>query len=199
MEIIVEEKDSVMYTDHENRIRITVIGKNKLGLVMLEGGEIKKYGNSFIATVKEGTECLLVVYVVKPNGKMELGLSKKYPIVHLRDPVPLIGGVSNDSIILRADALETDFLYALMTRFNKTTRIKVLSFEMKVFVDTSEVYYKSMGDRFSPVMRRHVQALQPGMPLNFTQIICLMPNGVPRKLKDMRIFVDCSSKYQFAE
>jgi hypothetical protein len=69
---------------------------------------------------------------------------------------------------------------------------------MKVFVDTSEVYYKSMGDRFSPVMRRHVQALQPGNPLNFTQIICLMPNGIPRKLKDMRIFVDCSAKYPYA-
>jgi GldM C-terminal domain len=199
MEIIVEQRDSVMYTDHENKLRITVTGKNKLGAVVLDGGEISRIGNSFIATVKEGTESVLVVYVAKPNGKMELGLTKKYPIVHLSDPMPIIAGVKHDSIIVRANLLEADFLYATMTRFNKTTRIKILSFEMTVFRDTTEVNYKSTGDRFSPEMRRYVQVLQPGIPLNFTQIICLMPNGKPRRLEDMRVFVDCSNKYRFAE
>lgn len=199
MEIILEQQDSVMYTDHENKLRITVKGKNKLGAVVLEGGEISRIGNSFIATVKEGIESVLVVYIIKPNGKLELGLSKKYPIVHLSDPMPLIAGVKHDSIIVRSNLLEADFLYAAMTRFNKTTRIKILSFEMTVFRDTTEVNYKSAGDRFSPEMRRYVQVLQPGIPLNFTQIICLMPNGKPRKLMDMRVFVDCSNKYRFAE
>jgi GldM C-terminal domain len=199
MEILVEQQDSVMYTDHENRLRIHVKGKNKLGAVVLEGGEISKYGNNFVATVKEGTVCVLVVYIIKPNGKIEIGLTKLYPIIHLSDPTPLIGGVKNDSIILRSDLLASDFLYATMTRFNKTSRIKVVSFEIMVFRDTTEVHYTSMGDRFTPEMRRYVQVLQPGIPLNFTEIICLMPNGKPRKLKDMRIFVDCSKKYQFAD
>ncbi len=197
MEIFVEENDSVMYTDYENRLRITVKGKNKLGVVTLEGGEISKIGNSFTAKVKEGSECLLVVYIMRPNGKMELGLSKKYPIVHLEDPVPMIKGVKSDSIIARHELLESDFLYAIMRRFNQTFRIKILSFEMDVFMDTTEVNYKSLGDRFSPAMRRYVQTLQPGVPLSFKQIICLMPNGTPRKLKDMRLFVDCSPKYKF--
>jgi len=197
MEITVEENDSVMYTDYENRLRISVKGKNKLGIVMLEGGEITRNDNRFIARVKEGSQCLLVVYVKKPNGKMELGLSKKYSIVHLEDPVPMIKEVKSDSIIARHELLESDFLYAMMTRFNETTRIKILSFEMEVLMDTTEVRYKSMGDRFSPAMRRYVQTLQPGIPLNFKQIICLMPNGTPRKLKDMRLFVDCSPRYKF--
>jgi hypothetical protein len=197
MEIIVEEKDSVMYTDYDNKLRIHVKGKNKLGVVQLEGGEITRNGNIFTVKVKEGKQCLLVVYVKKPNGKMELGLSKKYSIVHLQEPIPMIKGVKSDSIIPRHELLESDFLYAMMTRFNQTTRLKIISFEMQVFMDTTEVYYKSMGDRFTPAMRRHVQSLQPGVPLIFKEIMCLMPNGIPRKLEDMTLFVDCSPRYKF--
>jgi hypothetical protein len=39
-----------------------------------------------------------------------------------------------------------------------------------------------------------MQQLKPGVPLNFTQIICQMPNGTPRKLTDMKLFVDCSPR-----
>jgi hypothetical protein len=196
MEILVEQKDSVLYTDFENRLRITIKGKNKLSVVVLEGGEITRHGNNFIAKVKEGNQCILAVYVTKPNGKMELGLSKKIKIVHLEAPIPMIKGVKPDSIIAKYELLESDFLYATMTRFNTTTRLQVLSFEMEVFMDTVEVNYKSMGDRFSPEMRRYVQTLQPGVPLNFKQIICLMPNGTPRKLEDMRLFVNCAPRYR---
>jgi hypothetical protein len=197
MEILVEEKDTVMYTDHENLVRIHVTGKNKLGTVSLEGGQITRTGNYYIAKVKGGTECLLVVSVIKPNGKIELGLSKKYKIVKLADPSPMFKGVKSDSIIKRHELLESDFMYATMTRFNKTYSIKILSFEMQVFMDTLEVNYKSMEDRFSPEMRRYVQILKPGVPLDFKEIICLMPNGIPRKLNDMKLFVDCSGKYEF--
>jgi hypothetical protein len=196
MEILVEQKDSVMYTDYDNRLRITIKGKNKLSVVILEGGDITRNGNNFIAKVKEGNQCILVVYVTKPNGKMELGLSKKIKIVHLADPIPMIKGVKPDSIIARHELLESDFLYATMTRFNQITKLQILSFEMEVFMDTTEVNYKSIGDRFSPEMRRYVQTLQPGVPLNFKQIICLMPNGTPRKLEDMRLFVNCAPRYR---
>jgi hypothetical protein len=196
MEIIVEQKDTVMYTDHENRLRITIKGKNKLSVVVLEGGEITRHGTNFIAKVKEGDQCILAVYVTKPNGKIELGLSKKIKIVHLVNPIPMIKGVKPDSIIARHELLESDFLYAMMTRFNTTTRLRILSFEMEVFMDTTEVNYKSVGDRFSPEMRRYVQTLQPGVPLNFKQIICLMPNGTPRRLEDMRLFVNCAPRYR---
>jgi hypothetical protein len=193
-EIIVEEKDSVMYTDFDNHLRIRVEGKNKLGPVVLEGGAILRNGNHFIAKLKEGSTCVLAVYLVKPNGKIELGLSKTYTIIRLADPIPFIGGVRPDSIITKHGLLEANSMYATMTRFNKTTLIKILSFEMQVFMDTVEVNYKSTGDHFSPDMRRYMQILQPGVPLNFRQIICLMPNGQARKLRDMRLFVDCSPR-----
>jgi len=198
-EISIEEKDSVMYTDYDNELRIRVEGKNKLGPVVLEGGSILRNGNNFIAKLKEGNECVLVVYLIKPNGKLELGLSKIYSIVHLADPEPLIGGVKSDSIITKHELLEANSIYAKLTRFNKATTIKIVSFQMEILIDTTVVSYKSMGEKFSPDMRRYIQLLKPGIPLNFTQIICMMPNGQPRKLRDMKIFVDCSARCESAK
>jgi hypothetical protein len=198
-EITIEEKDSVMYTDYDNQLRIRVGGKNKLGPVVIDGGFILRNGNNFTVKVKEGTACVLAVYLLKPNGKIELGLSKSYTIVHLEDPAPLIGGVKSDSIITKHELLEANSMYAKMTRFNKTTTIRILSFEMQVFMDTLEVNYKSMGERFSPEMRRYMQQLKPGVPLKFTEIICQMPNGTPRKLKNMNLFVDCSPRCRSAK
>lgn len=193
-EIMVEQKDSVMYTDWDNPLRIRVDGKNKLGPVVVDGGSILRNGNNFIVKVKEGNRCVLAVYIQKPNGKIELGLSRTYQIVYLEDPVPLIGGVKPDSIIRKHELLEANGMYAKLTRFKKTTPVKIISFEMQVFMDTLEVNYTSMGERFSPEMRRYMQQLKPGVPLNFTQIICQMPNGAPRRLRDMKLFVDCSPR-----
>jgi hypothetical protein len=117
----------------------------------------------------------------------------------LSDPEPYIGGVKSDSIIHKTEALNKDHLYAKMTRFKKTYRLKILHFELPVLVDTSVVVLNSLGDKFSPEMRRYVQRLKPGIPLNFTNIYCVMPNGKARKLKDMLVFVDCTPKHGFAE
>lgn len=196
-DIIVHYEDTAIYTDHKNHFKIEVEGKFKLGVVNLEGGKIQQSGNSFIATVNEGTEAVLVVYLLNPNGKMELGLSKTYKIVHLQQPYPVLANVKADSIAHRNDILKNDFLMAKMNRFNKDYNLKVISFKMEVLIDTSIVKLNSVGDRFSPEMRRHVMALKPGIPLNFTDIFCVMPNGTPRRLKDMTIFVDCSKRYDF--
>jgi len=197
MEILVEESDTVMYTDFTNRLHITVKGKNKLNVVTLDGGEISRSGDYFKIKVTEGFECVLAIYVQKPNGKVELGLTKKYKIVRLQQPYTLVDGVKGDSIIARHRLIESNQMYAMMTRFNKTGRLKISSFEMVVYADTGEVKYPSIGDKFSPAMRMYIHNLKPGVPLYFKNIICIMPNGEPRKLNDMTMFVDCTKKYAF--
>jgi hypothetical protein len=197
MEIVVEESDTVMYTDFTNRLHITVKGKNKLNVVTLLGGEISRSGDYFKVKVTEGFECVLAIYVQKPNGKVELGLTKKYKIVRLQQPYSLVDGVKGDSVIARHRLIESNQMYAMMTRFNKTGRLKISSFEMVVLADTGEVKYPSIGDKFSPAMRMYIHNLKPGVPLSFKNIICIMPNGEPRKLNDMTLFVDCSKKYAF--
>ncbi|MBL4624307.1 MAG: hypothetical protein JKY42_04105 [Flavobacteriales bacterium] len=190
--VLIEQEDTVLYTDHTNRIRITVSGKNKLGQVQLEGGELRRNNNYFIATVEEGTEAVLVVYVIKPNGNVDLGASKKIPIIHLPDPVPYVGGVKPDSIINRNELLANDKVYVRLERFNTIKPLPVLSFEMLVMKDTLIDTLVAIGKDFTIQMRRYVQTLKPGIPLYFSSIRCKMPDGEIRKLQDMRLFVDCT-------
>ncbi len=199
MIITILEKDTVLYTDHKNKLKITITGKNKISHVELRGGSIKKSGDCYIVTVSEGSEAVLAVFIIKPNGKRELGASKTYPIIHLKDPESFFGDVRGDSIILREDLLKRDKMYALLNRFGRTYPLRIVSYEMVVFRDALMVPYPSYGNQLSPEMRRYIQVLQPGQPLYFENIYCQMPNGQVRKLKDMLLYVDCRKPYEFAK
>ena len=194
-EVVVQHRDSVLYTDHNNVLKIKVTGKNKLGPVHLQGGKLRRYRSSFLATVEEGLQAVLTVYVIKPNGELELGLSKIYPIVQLSDPVPHFGGVKSDSIIHRDDLLAKGTMYAKLTRFGGTAILPVVSYDMLIINDGRVDTLSVNGGKLTIEMRRHIQTLRPGNPLSFMKIKCRMEDGEIRELGDMRLFVDCTPRY----
>jgi hypothetical protein len=187
-----EKNDSIFYTDYNNRFVINVSGKNQLGSVILEGGELRKHNNSFIATVKEGTEVVLIVYIVKPNGKMELGSSVKIPIVHLTNPIPYFAGVKPDSIIYKKELLSVNKMHAKLHRFGSTNYLTIVAFDMVILGDAAIDTLSALTGNLTMPMRRNIQSLNPGVPLNFVNIMCRMPSGEIRELDNMQLFVDCS-------
>ncbi|MCB0429973.1 MAG: hypothetical protein H6585_08465 [Flavobacteriales bacterium] len=193
--VTVDMPDTVLYTDHVNPVKVEITGKDHLASVQLLGGEMHGAKGTYTAFVKEGTEAVLLVTSRKPNGKLQVAYSKNLPIVHLADPVPMIGGVKHDSIIRREDMLATGKLYAKLNRFGTTNVLQILSFDMLAFNGVSFDTLSSASERLTPEMRRTLYYLKDGNPVYFENISCRMPDGETRRLKSMRIFVDCRNRW----
>lgn len=187
-------KDSVLYTNYDNYIEIKADKGVKLGLISVNGAQLKRFKNSLVIRVESRESVLLTVFQIKPDGSQSIVYAENIKVVELEAPYITVSGVKNDSIVNRRDLLADGRLIAHQTLFGQYQRFYVSGFNLGVYQNGKLILMSSKNNKLTPVMRETIKGLKPGIPLQFSRIRCVMKDGKIQELDPIRIFLDQRSK-----
>lgn len=183
------KEDSVLYTDHTNRLYIKANPERSFSLVRVNGGKLTKRGRYLTIEVEPRDEVLVSVFECF-DSKLHLVHNERIEVVELPPPSIRINGVGADSIINRRDLLTSGTLVGILKRFGETRAVIVKEFTLSVFTNGEQKKISAKGSRLTPAMRELIKQLGPGESINLVNVKCLLPNGRIKLVESTRIFID---------
>lgn len=187
--------DSVLYIGQKNPITIRMIGGNHtIGMVTLEGGNLKGKDSSWIARVGKGKTAMLSVYEKMNDNSLRICFTKMYTIMKNPDPVVTVCGIPTDSFADKLDIIYGNKIEAFWDK--KSLEVPVLSFDM-IFLndDGNPDTLHSYDEKFTIDMKNRIRLMREGSIITIDQVICLMPDGRKKKLDPASIFIARTNKY----
>ena len=183
-------KDSYLFQNCKNKIKITSLGKNKIADVKITNGTITKSDSDSTYIISGLTKgmALLSIYEKGKDGKNKVALNKEYSVV----PYPKLNynGTKCDSAITRLMLIGGRF-YAI---YNKKIIIPVKGFTMEILENNKFIEDTSLSNVVTNKMRIYVKDLKPGSIIYLKNIKHTAPNGHDVVDPIFRVFIGPDEK-----